>query len=210
MPTNTSANVAAAPPPATTQQQQQQQPTKDDPAALPQPEIPSTVVAQRPTPVPSAVAFAPDDSVVTFLERASAANPDVRTLYSLDCATLEMARPDVQAKAEDSSTASYDALSLEEKLRLERQRLQAVGITSYAWCASAKKMLVPLGGKWFVHDADKRETTLVVDKTADAALDASFSPDGERVAFVRGDDLWLVRTSSSSTSPSNGLSLIHI
>jgi dipeptidyl-peptidase-4 len=101
-------------------------------------------------------------------------------------------------------------LSLEEKLRRERQRLHAVGVTTYYWTSSPPqplsgkasmpppmRLMVPLQGNVFVQEGwDVSSLRMVYSRkgggaSADGpgAIDPQLSPDGSMVAFVRGGEL---------------------
>ena len=93
-----------------------------------------------------------------------------------------------------------DKLSPEEKLARERQRMLALGVTSYAWAKRAERMLLPLTGEIWVQDGIDAKLRLLVGKAEDPrpALDPSLSADGQQVAFVRGGELWVVPADASA------------
>lgn len=167
--------------------------------------VPSSIVALRPQPTATSMAFSPDDATLTYLHRASPENADVRALYALDCASLKWTRVALsragQSGEDVGGDADYESLSKEEKLRRERQRVQMLGVTSYQWCAVGRKVLLPSHGEWvsFEMDADPlhgannhpRATVVIPKKGDDVAIDAGFAPDGERVVFVRENDLFM-------------------
>ena len=97
-------------------------------------------------------------------------------------------------------------LSLEEKLRRERQRLLATGIQVYSWSGQATqsngggRILVPLQGNIYVQDLDgegKGVFRKVFDKTSTGreggAIDAQLSPDGTMVGFVQEAEIYVVK-----------------
>jgi dipeptidyl-peptidase-4 len=143
-------------------------------------------VARYPRPgmvVPAALAFSPDDALVTFL-----ASPDGtlrQVLCSLDAATGQR-RVLFDAAAGGVTDAT---VSREEALRRERLRERGLGVTAYAWADTGRRLLVPVGGKLRVLDLDaNRETTIPVAEGA-PPVDARFSPCGKFVAYVQDAEL---------------------
>ncbi|KAG6574489.1 putative dipeptidyl peptidase [Phytophthora cinnamomi] len=154
-------------------------------------------VAKMPAPglsAPANVSFSPDGRVVAFLHAPGAQSGLSRQLYALDVASRRvslLAAPPNQGNTEGN-------LSLEEKLRRERQRQMGVGITSYAWNPSphAQRLLYPLQGDLYVQEQPGAPLQLLFDKTstgaAGGAIDPQFSPDGRWVAFVQDKELYVV------------------
>ena len=75
-----------------------------------------------------------------------------RQLYGMDLETF-----DKTVYVQPPGADTEGNLSLEEKLRRERQRLLATGIQTYSWVAGPKecggaRILVPLQGDIFVQD----------------------------------------------------------
>ena len=138
--------------------------------------------------MPGAVAFSPDDRLVTWLH-----SPDRtldRRLFAHDLATGEvraLARP-------PGGGATEDNLSLEERLRRERQRELGVGVTRYQWARDVPRMLVPLPGGVHVLDPPGYDDLCPVagGDGGPAVLDSRLSPDGRWVAYVRDAELWVV------------------
>lgn len=78
------------------------------------------------------------------------------------------------------------ALPLEERLRRERLRERALGVTVVRWSAGGELAVVPLAGEVWVKDGQEGELRHLV---AAPALDPRPSPDGRLVAFVRDAEL---------------------
>ncbi len=171
----------------------------------------TTDVARRPLPgtvVPTSIRFSPDGSTLTFL--AAEAGSLEQRLVTLDVATGDrrhVPTPGVVVTEAD--------LPLEEKLRRERARELAVGVTRYQWSANRDRLLVPMAdGLWIVDGLDS-EARLLVGATDGPLLDARLSDDGSRVGFVRdaevhvadADSGTVVRVTSGSTGTgrTNGL-----
>jgi len=159
-------------------------------------------VARYPLPgmlQPSRLAFSSDDRFITYLRSADASLST--ELYAFDPETGEerlLASPPGGGETEEN-------LSREEKLRRERQRVRGLGITRYAWAhheAKHPRMLVPIGGGIYALDQPRPDATAtlreVVAPGEKPALDPRLSRDGEQVAYVRDDELYVVPTAGGS------------
>ncbi len=94
----------------------------------------------------------------------------------------------------DDVLARPAALSDEEKARRERSRIADLsGIIEYRWAKNGRHLLFPLGGDIFLADLEG-EPIKVRQLTAGKAfdLDPKISPDGNFVAFIRDQDLWVI------------------
>jgi dipeptidyl-peptidase-4 len=83
-------------------------------------------------------------------------------------------------------------LSDEELGRRERQRTAALsGILEYSFAPSGRALLFPLGGNLYYCDLTKpaKEAVVEVDRSDSFASDASISPAGGYIAFVRNQNL---------------------
>ena len=146
-------------------------------------------VATRPFPgtsVPRALRFSPDDSMITYLD--SADQSLTQQLYAFDPATGESR----QVVEPPGGGNTEENLSREEKLRRERMRMHALGVTRYAWPKKGNRLLVPITGDIYVQDGLDAELRLVVDTEGKPGLDPRFSPDGEKIAYVHDDELMVV------------------
>ena len=136
---------------------------------------------------PQALAFTPDDAGLTYLR-----SPDrslSRQLYRLDLATGQ----EHPLVTPPGGGVTEDNLSHEEKLRRERQRVREIGVTSYAWAREGQRLLVPLGGDIHVQDGvDGPLRLLVSGAGGQPTLDAQLSRDGNKVAYVQDDELYVV------------------
>jgi len=146
-------------------------------------------VATYPLPgtvVPTAIAFSPDDRQLTYLR-----SPDrslSRQLFALDpttgSETLLVEPPGGGVREEN--------LSLEEKLRRERQRVRGLGVTSYAWAKHTNRVLVPLAGSVYVQDGAGAPLRLVVEGDKAPPLDPQMTRDGAHIAYVQDAELYVV------------------
>ena len=92
------------------------------------------------TAAPSGLSFSPDDALLTYL--FSAEGSLHQELWGYDLASGERRRVVSPPGAGDTE----ENLSLEEKLRRERLRLRALGITRYAWAKQGQRLIVPISG----------------------------------------------------------------
>lgn len=152
-------------------------------------------VASYPQPgmaIPGAIAFSPDDRLITFL-----LSPDrtlARRLYAFDPASSE--RRLMLAPADGGATE--ENISLEEKLRRERARQREIGVTQYAWARHGSRILVPMRGAIYVQDGPTAPLRLLVDGGDTPALTPMLSPDGTLVAYVQDAELYVVPADGSA------------
>lgn len=158
-------------------------------------------VATMPAPgmnAPVNLSFSPDGRVVAFLH--SKGNALTRELYAMDVATQ---RVTLLASPPDSGNTEAN-LSLEEKLRRERQRQMGIGITSYAWSPTAhcKRVLYPIQGDLYMQEKPGAPLQLLFDKKSTGvvggAIDPQFSPDGRWIAFVQDKEVYVIPSAVAS------------
>jgi dipeptidyl-peptidase-4 len=140
---------------------------------------------------PVSVKVTPDGAAALFLR--SEAKDNRQMLYELDLAT---GATKVWLTPEALLAGAAETLSVEEKARLERQRVSARGFTSYQLSEDGARVLVGLSGRLYVVDRkDGRVTQL---KTgAGACLDPKLSADGQTVAYVRDFDVHVVNVAKN-------------
>jgi dipeptidyl-peptidase-4 len=133
--------------------------------------------------------LSPAGDRVTFLRGRA----DDRQMLDLWAHDLETARTRRLIAADDVLAEPVE-LSDAEKARRERQRISALrGIVEYRWARDGERILFPLGGDIYLADLSAspiRVRQLTAGESFD--LDPRLSPDGERVAFIRDQDLWVV------------------
>ena len=162
------------------------------------PHVPLEEVARYPLPgmvQPGALAFSPDDGHLTYLyspERSLR-----RELWAEDVGTGVTT---VVAGADGGATEGD--LSLEEKLRRERQRELGIGVTRYAWAERADRFIVAGPGGVEVVDGigpDGSRRTLLADLDA-PVLDPALSPDGALLGFVLDAEVHVVEADGSGAA----------
>ena len=137
---------------------------------------------------PTAVAFTPDGGAVTYLQSADGSL--VRSLWRHDLSTggrSILAAP----LAESTGEAT---LSHEEHLRRERTHTSELGVTQYSWASAAPRatLLVPMAGRLLVAVGPETELGVHPLTGVTGASDAQLSPDGRRISFCSGGDLFVV------------------
>ena len=150
------------------------------------PQLTLAQVASYPRPGmagPAGVGFSPDSQAVTWLW--SAGGGLVRSLWRVD---LQSDERRVLVGPDDGP----GELSREEELRRERTRTRELGVTSYGWARDADPpvLLIPGGPRLrlMVGDEEAREIA-----DTEGAAEPALSPDGGRISFVRGGDLYVLR-----------------
>jgi len=133
---------------------------------------------------PRAIKYSPDSKLITYLQREST-GPEL-SIFAFDVASRSARR----LLGASDLMKETKPLSREEELRRERQRQFAKGVTSYEWAKRAPLMLVPFGGDLFVR-SEKGDVTRLTE-TPEPELDPKLCDGGERVAFVRKGELFVV------------------
>lgn len=120
-----------------------------------------------------------------------------RDLYALDLDGGADAHPYVVEPP--GGGVSEENLSLEERLRRERARDLGQGVTSFAWARDGERLMVPLpGGVWTREGLDRPWVCVASPDELGPVLDAQLSPDGSQVAFVKGDEVYVVEADGSA------------
>jgi dipeptidyl-peptidase-4 len=133
---------------------------------------------------PRALKLSPDGTLLTSL-RPRADDRERYDLWAVDT------RTGVARMLVDSAKIGSGAeLSEAEKMQRERARIGGTrGIVAYDWAPDGKSLLVPLDGDLFVATLDGKVRRLTATKTAE--LDATTSPKGGFVSFVRDQNLFV-------------------
>ncbi|WP_409432483.1 DPP IV N-terminal domain-containing protein [Litorimonas sp. RW-G-Af-16] len=132
----------------------------------------------------SAAKIAPSGDFVTVLQ-GRADNAQQQDLWAYDLSTGE-------GRLLVSSTdllGAPEELSAEEKNRRERARIYGTGIISYNWVGE-NLLLFPLGGDIYLYDLETEESQQVT-ATKGFETDPKVSKNGELVAYVRGNELYV-------------------
>src|SRR6202521_712584 len=131
--------------------------------------------------------IAPDGSRVTYLQGKSE-DKDRLDLWEYD---IREGRARILVGSKILSPTK-EKLSDEELGRRERQRTAALsGILEYSFAPSGRALLFPLAGNLYYRDLTKptKEAVVEINHSNSAASDATISPAGGYVAFVRDQNL---------------------
>ncbi|MDB5701757.1 MAG: family peptidase [Sphingomonadales bacterium] len=140
---------------------------------------------------PRALKLSPDGTVLTSL-RPRADDRERYDLWAVDTRT-GVARMLVDS-AEIGSGAE---LSEAEKMQRERARIGGTrGIVAYDWAPDGKSLLVPLDGDLFIATLDGKVRRLTATKSTE--LDATVSPRGGFVSFVRDQNLFVTELATGA------------
>ena len=135
---------------------------------------------------PRNITVAPDGSRVAFL-RAAGPEDALTSLWVMDASSGEET-----VVADPSALLAGDPSDLppEERVRRERARESAAGITGYATDASHVVVAAALAGQLVVADLVTGASSIV--PVPSAVIDPRPDPTGTRVAWTDGRRLWLV------------------
>jgi dipeptidyl-peptidase-4 len=135
-----------------------------------------------------------DDTAVLFLRSSSGDDP-VNRLWKIDMASgVETLLADPVALL----AGGDDDLPDEELARRERARESAGGITAYAIDSSGSVAVFALAGRLWATDTAAGVTTEV--PVVGPVFDPRASPDGQRIAYVRGAELRVVDRSGATVA----------
>src|SRR5271167_395448 len=127
--------------------------------------------------------ISPDGSRVTYLQ-GRAEDKDRLDLWAYD---IRERRAQILVDSKVLAPAA-EQLSDEERGRRERQRTAALsGILEYSFAPSGRALLFPLDGRLYYYDLAKpaQDGLLQITHSAGFATDATISPRGRYVAYVR-------------------------
>lgn len=139
---------------------------------------------------PKSLKFSPDGSRVTYLQGKS----DDLNRYDLWEYNLQSKENKLLV---DSQTlfSGTEVLSDEEKARRERQRIYGFGIMEYKFSNDGSALLFPLNGDiYYYHLATKTAKRLT--ETSAFETDVKFSPKGNYVSFIRGENIFVLAIKS--------------
>ncbi len=127
----------------------------------------------------------PDGKSVLFL-RAEARSP-AQSLYQFDVAT---GRTRLVLSPAELLKGATEELSPAERARRERMRVTTRGFTSFDLSDNGALILVTLSGR--LYTVRRSDGKTVASPPGDSIVDPHFSPDGKRIAYVRGRDLYVL------------------
>jgi dipeptidyl-peptidase 4 len=100
--------------------------------------------------------------------------------------------------AADDVVEDEGELSPEEQARRERARIASLrGIVEYRWSADGRYLLFPLAGNIYLLDMEDEEGEVrQLTASDDFDTDPQIAPDGQHIAFIRNQNLWIVNVES--------------
>jgi dipeptidyl-peptidase-4 len=144
-------------------------------------------------PAPLQLKLSPDSKQVSYL-KASEENFEQLNLWVYDIES------DTHKQLVDARTLTTNrTLSDAEKARRERLRITQSGIVEYHWSPSEDALLFPIEGNLFLYRLkDEQPLTQLTDATT-YETDIRFSPNGEWIAFVRLQNLFVLNLATLKT-----------
>jgi dipeptidyl-peptidase 4 len=145
-------------------------------------------------PAPRAVKLSPDGKLLTSL-RPRADDRERFDLWAMDTTTGAW-----RMLVDSLKVGSNAELSEAEKMQRERARIGgSKGIVAYDWSPDSQSILVPLDGDIFIADLNGNTTRLT--NTQAGELDATVSPKGRFVSFVRDQNLLVIDRTDGKERP---------
>ncbi len=133
---------------------------------------------------PRALKLSPDGKLLTSLRP----RPDDRERY--DLWAVDTSTGQARMLVDSAKIGSGAELSEAEKMQRERARIGGTkGIVAYDWAPDGKSLLVPLDGDLYVASLDGNVRRLT--NTPQGELDATVSPKGKFVSFVRDQNFYI-------------------
>jgi dipeptidyl-peptidase 4 len=132
---------------------------------------------------PEAVKWSPDGTKVSYVERDDSG--DRGALYYIDLATGKAA---VLVSSEKLASLAPPSSSIKDER--QKEAMQRYSVAAYHWSPDSKHLLFDSLGQLWLYSLDTG-TAVQTTSSADAASDPKFSPDGERLAYVRKHDLYV-------------------
>ena len=110
---------------------------------------------------------------------------DHGALYYIDLAT---GKPAVLVSSEKLASLAPPSSSIKDER--QKEAMQRYSVAAYHWSPDSKHLLFDSLGQLWYYSLDTG-TAVQMTSSADAASDPKFSPDGERLAYVRKHDLYV-------------------
>ena len=132
---------------------------------------------------PENVQWSPDGSKVSYVQRDDSGDHGV--LYFIDVAT---GKPAVLVSSEKLSSLAPPTSSVKDER--QKENAQRYAVAAYHWSPDSKHLLFDSLGQLWLYSLDSG-TAVQVTSSADPASSPKFSPDGERLAYVRKHDLYV-------------------
>jgi dipeptidyl-peptidase-4 len=132
---------------------------------------------------PEGVKWSPDGTKVSYVQRDDSGEHGA--LYFIDLST---GKPAVLVSSEKLSSLAPPTSSIKDER--QKEAAQRYSVAAYHWSPDSKHLLFDSMGQLWMYSLDSG-TAVQVTSSADAAGDPKFSPDGERLAYLRKHDLYV-------------------
>ena len=116
--------------------------------------------------------------------RAANDSGETGALYYVDVAT---GKPAVLVASAKLASLAPPASAIKDER--QKEAAQRYSIAAYHWSPDSKKLLFDSLGQLWLYNLESA-TALQMTSSADQAVDPKFSPDGERIAYVRKHNLY--------------------
>ena len=132
---------------------------------------------------PEGVKWSPDGTKVTYIQRDDSG--EHAEVYYIDLATR---KPAVLVSAEKVSALVRSPNAFKDER--QKEAAQRYAVAAYHWSPDSKHILFDSMGQLWLYSLDTG-TALQMTSSADGSSDPKFSPDGQRISFVRKHDLYV-------------------
>ena len=132
---------------------------------------------------PESLKWSPDGSKVAFIQRDDGGERG--TLYFVDVTTGRRA---VLVATEKLSTLAPSASSIKDERK--KEAAQRYSVANYHWAPDSKHLLFDAQGQLWLYSLDSG-TAVQITSGSDPSIDPKFSPDGNRLAYVRKHNLYV-------------------
>ena len=159
---------------------------------------------------PQGVSLSPAARFVGFL-RGSDVDSEVQDLW---VARLPQGNPTLVVRASTLLSGETQRLTEQERMQLERKRIQKRGVTSYRWCGDAgDAVLFPFSGDLYLarldDDGGLDSLTRLTHDERVPELSPRCSPGGRFVSYVKGGDVVVIDLTAKGFSAGRERRLTH-
>jgi dipeptidyl-peptidase-4 len=131
---------------------------------------------------PESIKWSPDGSKVSFVQRDDTG--DRGALYYVDVTT---GKPAVLVAAEKLTSLAPPTSAIKDERK--KEAAQRYSIAAYHWSPDSKKLLFDSQGQLWLYTLETG-TAVQVTSSSEPAEDPKFSPDGNRIAYIRKHNLY--------------------
>jgi dipeptidyl-peptidase-4 len=132
---------------------------------------------------PEAVKWSPDGTKVSFVQRDDSGERGA--LYYVDVVS---GKPAVLVASEKLASLAPPTSAIKDER--QKEAVQRYSVAAYHWSPDSKKLLFDSMGQLWLYDPVS-STALQMTSSADPSSDPKFSPNGERIAYIRKHNLYV-------------------